>query len=416
VKYELRCVSCGGRVEATKQASTCPKCGPLKGTLDVEYPLDKLKLQFGNQLSKYKNCDVFREFAAIFPYDNIENLPSLKFGQTPLFQSPGLSRITGVASLYAKDDSRNPSASFKDRASAVAIALARESGADTIACASTGNAASSLATLAASVGMRCVVFIPKEAPLPKLTQILIHGANAIRLDCNYDRAFDLCQEACDHFGWYNRNTAVNPFTGEGKKSAALEIAGDLGYAPDAVIIPVGDGCIFGGIYKGFSDLLGMQLISKMPRLYGIQAVGASPIVDAFERDGEIRPVESTNTIADSIAVGSPRDGVKALQAARNSRGAMLAVEDFEILEAQRILASKAGIFSEPAASASFAGLMKARETKIVGADEKVVLLLTGHGLKDISTAAKNIISNIDVINPDIDSVKKKVSELFKRGE
>jgi threonine synthase len=416
VKYELRCVCCGGRIEATKQASTCPKCGPLKGTLDVEYPLDKLKSQFGNQLSKFKNCDVFREFAAIFPYDNIENLPSLKFGQTPLFQSPGLSPLTGVASLYIKDDSRNPSASFKDRASAVAIALARESGADTIACASTGNAASSLATMASSVGMRCVVFIPKNAPLPKLTQILIHGASAIRLDCNYDRAFDLCQEACNHFGWYNRNTAVNPFTGEGKKSAALEIACVLGYAPDAVVIPVGDGCIIGGIYKGFSDLLGLGLINKIPRLYGVQAVGASTIVEAFSRGGEIIPMGSTNTIADSIAVGCPRDGVKALRAARTSSGAMLAVDDSEILDAQRVLASKAGIFSEPAASASFAGLLKAREKKLIAADEKVVLLLTGHGLKDTATAAKNIECNIEIINPDIDSVKKKVSELFKRGE
>jgi threonine synthase len=183
-----------------------------------------------------------------------------------------------------------------------------------------------------------------------------------------------------------------------------------------VIIPVGDGCIIGGIYKGFSYLLGLGLISKIPRLYGIQAIGASPIVKAFNSDGEIKPMESTNTIADSIAVGCPRDGVKALRAARTSGGAMLAVEDSEILQAQRILASKAGIFSEPAASASFAGLLKAIDKKMIRANETVVLLLTGNGLKDTATAAKNIESNIEIINPDIDSVKKKVSELFKRGE
>jgi threonine synthase len=264
--------------------------------------------------------------------------------------------------------------------------------------------------------MRSVVFIPKNAPLPKLTQILIHGANAIRLDCSYDRAFDLCQETCNYFGWYNRNTAVNPFTGEGKKSAGIEIACDLAYAPDTIVIPVGDGCIIGGIYKGFSDLLGLGMIDKMPRFYGIQASGASPIVSAFLRGGEIEPLSETATIADSIAVGCPRDGVKALRAVRTTSGAMIAVSDVEILVAQRTLASKGGIFAEPASAASFAGLRKALENGMIQRKESVVILLTGHGLKDTATAEHNISREIEITNPDIDSVIKKALDIIKRGD
>jgi threonine synthase len=413
VKFILRCVTCGSIVEFATGAITCPNCGPAEGTLDVEYQLDKLVELRRLNLAQHRHCDVFAEFREIFPYENPENLPPLKIGGTPLPKLPGLGKILGLTNLYIKDDSRNPSASFKDRASAVALAMAKEASADTIACASTGNAASSLATLSAALGMRCVVFIPKNAPLPKLTQILIHGAYAIRLDCNYDTAFDLCQEACKLFGWYNRNTAVNPFTGEGKKSAALEIACDLGFAPDAVIIPVGDGCIMGGIHKGFSDLYDLELISKIPRLYGVQAAGAAPVVEAYNRGGEIIPLEKTDTIADSIAVGYPRDGVKALRAARNSKGGMVTVSDTEILEAQRILASKAGIFAEPAAAAGLAGLKKLTSSGKINRADTIVLLLTGHGLKDIATASKNINCDMEIINPDMDSVKRKASEFFK---
>jgi threonine synthase len=411
MKYELKCVTCGQMVAPTKQAATCPSCGPLKGTLDVTYPLETLKDKFQGSLANFVGCDVYRAFDDILPYDDPVNLPPLAFGRTPLFQPPRLANKFGNG-LYLKDDGRNPSASFKDRASAVAIAMARESGANTIACASTGNAASSLATLAAALGMRTVVFIPKDAPEPKLTQILIHGAAAIRLDCDYDRAFDLCQEACEQFGWYNRNTAVNPFTGEGKKSAAIEIAVALGEAPDVVVCPVGDGCIIGGLHKGFSDLLGLGLIRKMPRLYGIQAAGAAPLVKAFENGGDVKPYEITHTVADSISVGCPRDGVKALRAVRNTYGAMVAVSDREILAAQRTLASAAGVFAEPAASAAYAGLLRLIENDSIQREETAVVVLTGHGLKDIETARNNIITDIEITRPDIDSVTRRAAKLI----
>ena len=411
MKFELKCVTCGQAVAPTKQAATCPHCGPLKGTLDVVYPLNEFKRKLRCPIAFFSWCDPYNALADIFPYDDPASLPPLQFGQTPILQSSNLSRQLAFDSLYFKDDGRNPSASLKDRASAVALALAKESGASIIACASTGNAASSLATLTAATDMKAVVFIPKDAPAPKLTQILIHGARAIRLDCDYDRAFDLCQEACNHFGWYNRNTAVNPFTGEGKKSAAIEIAVKLGRAPDVVVCPVGDGCIIGGLYKGFADLLGLGLIEKLPRLYGVQAEGAAPLVKVFERGGDIEPVDKTDTIADSIAVGCPRDGVKALRAVRATGGAMVAVSDTEILTAQRTLASKAGVFSEPAASAAYAGLLRLIENDSIQRGETTVVLLTGHGLKDIETVRKNVSTDIEITSPDIDSVIKRAKQL-----
>ena len=347
------------------------------------------------------------------PFEELASMPPVPVGSTPLFQSPNLSNYIGIPQLWFKDDSRNPSGSLKDRASAVAIAMARESGLSTIAAASTGNAASSLATLAASAQMKAVLFVPKTIPKPKLAQLLIHNAQVICLDCDYDTAFDLCQEACKKFGWYNRNTAVNPFTGEGKKTAALEIACSLRKEPDVVICPVGDGCIISGLYKGFTDLMKLGLINPLPRLYGVQADGAAPVVKAFENNTDIERLNHTATLADSISVGYPRDGVKALRAVRNTNGGMIAVSDDAILEAQRYTASKGGIFIEPAAAAAIAGLFKLKDDKIINNADTIVVLLTGHGLKDIDTVMRNAHTDIEIIKPDLDSITEKISHQDK---
>ena len=409
MKFKLKCVTCGREIKSDPKALTCPVCGDFKGTLDVLYPYDKLKRGFSGGFDDLKNQSVYEAFLDIMPYSDISNLPPVPVGSTPLFTSPSLANILGMNKLYLKDDARNPSGSLKDRASAVAIAMAKEAGVTTTAAASTGNAASSLATLAASANMRAILFVPKTIPRPKLSQLLIHGANVLCLDCSYDRAFELCQEACIKFGWYNRNTAVNPFTGEGKKTAALEIGVGLGKAPEAVVCPVGDGCILSGLYKGFFDLKNLGLIENIPRLYGAQASGSAPVVKAFKDNVEISPLEDARTIADSISVGYPRDGVKALRAVRESGGGMVAVDDSEILEAQKLLASRAGIFAEPASSAGIAGLIKLNEQKYFQADETVVALLTGHGLKDIETVMNNIRADIEVIKPDIDSITSKLT-------
>jgi len=410
LKFKLICVTCGREIKSDPSAMTCPVCGDFKGTLDVLYPYDKLKRRFSGKLDSLKNQSVYESLLDIMPYSDISNLPPLPVGSTPLFTSPSLSNMLGMDNLYLKDDARNPSGSLKDRASAVAIAMAEEAGVNTIAAASTGNAASSLATLAASTNMTAILFVPKTIPRPKLSQLLIHGAKVLCLDCSYDRAFELCQQACIKFGWYNRNTAVNPFTGEGKKTAALEIGVGLGKAPEAVVCPVGDGCILSGLYKGFFDMKNLGLIEKIPRLYGVQASGSAPVVQAFESNSDIAPLDNARTIADSISVGYPRDGVKALRAVRESGGGMIAVDDSEILDAQKLLASKAGIFAEPASSAGIAGLIKLNEQQTFRSDETVVALLTGHGLKDIETVMNNIRVDVEVLKPDIDSITSKLTK------
>lgn len=408
MKYFLKCVSCNSEYDSTANILTCPDCGEFKGTLDVIYPYDKLKTIFDNDLLSYATQSVFRSFLSILPYKEFQSLPPVPVGGTPIFQSPILSKLFGLKNLWLKDDSRNPSASLKDRASATALAMAKESGATAIAVASTGNAASSLATLAPSMDMKAILFVPKSIPKPKLAQLSIHGAEIFCLDCDYDTAFDLCQTACSKFGWYNRNTAVNPFTGEGKKTAALEIACHSSEIPDAVICPVGDGCILSGLYKGFTDLKHLGLIDAIPRLYGIQASGAAPLVKAFDHNTEIIPISNTNTLADSISVGYPRDGVKAMRAVRNSNGAFIAVDDKLILEAQKLTASKAGIFIEPAAAAAIAGLISLKEKRQIRVDEKTVVLLTGHGLKDVDTVINSIAVDIEILKPSIDIISEKI--------
>lgn len=418
MKYVLRCVTCAGNVEAdahtlSKGTLTCPACGPLKGTLDVLYPLQEMRARFPCDAASLRGKSVFQAFLSVLPFVEQKSLPPLKVGDTPMSCSPGLSQLTGVRRLWIKDDGRNPSASLKDRASAVAIAMARESGAGVMATASTGNAASSLAALSASVAMKAVVFVPGNAPLPKLTQVLIHGARVLRFNASYDTAFELCQKACETFGWYNRSTAVNPFTGEGKKTVAMEIVRDLPEIPDAIVCPVGDGCILGGIHKGLADLRGLGLIMRMPRLYGVQAEGANPVVRAFETNSEIEPLAETRTVADSISVGLPRDGVKALRAVKDTEGAMVAVNDEEILDAQSKLASTGGVFAEPAASASFAGLLKLLELKAIGQEECVVALITGHGLKDTETAFKHTPAPRELLEPDVNAVARELADLVK---
>lgn len=410
MKYKLQCITCHKLFDPDPMALTCHACGDFKGTLDVIYPYDDIRSDFNNLVS-LKHRNIFESFLHILPFDNLSKLPPVPVGNTPLFKSPGLSSYTGINNLWLKDDSRNPSGSLKDRASAVAIAMANESNSTVIAAASTGNAASSLATLAASAGKKAILFVPKTIPKPKLAQLLIHNAEVICLDCDYDTAFELCQNTCRKFGWYNRNTAVNPFTGEGKKTAALEIAVDLDYTPDVVICPVGDGCIISGLYKGFFDLMQLGLIKRLPRIYGIQASGAAPLIDAFTSNSEITPLTHANTIADSISVGYPRDGVKAMRAIKKTGGAFIAVSDEQILEAQRITAAKAGVFIEPAAAAGIAGLLSLIESKYINRDKKVVTLLTGHGLKDIDTVMSNIKIETEVLQPDFDIISNRIKNI-----
>ncbi len=265
-----------------------------------------------------------------------------------------------------------------------------------IACASTGNAASSLAGLSAATGLRSYIFVPERAPEPKVTQLLIFGATVLRVLGTYEQAFDLCKVACEKYGWYNRNSGSNPFLVEGKKTAGLEIAEQLSRdLPDWVVVSVGDGCTIGGIGKGLQEVKRLGITDRVPRLLGVQAEGARAIVDAFISDKDPTP-SNTNTLADSIAVGTPRNWRRAIKQIRLSSGEMIAVSDDEILEAMRITARMGAVFGEPAGVTGVAGLKKAIEKGIIKKTESVLCVITGNGLKDIQSAKQAVGRALDV--------------------
>lgn len=376
------CLGCGRSYEYGNML-TCPACG-IGGILDVEYDYDA-----AGAALRARICDPpfdqwrYRELLPITPD---LPLPHLHVGWTPVVQAPRLGRRLGVRRLSIKDDSRNPTSSFKDRASSVGVMKALEFGFDTIACASTGNAASSLSGLAAATGLTSTIFVPERAPEPKVTQLLIFGATVLKVKGTYEQAFDLCRQACEAFGWYNRNSGTNPFLVEGKKTAGLEIAEQCqNQMPDWVVVSVGDGCTIGGIGKGLREMKRLGFIDRVPRLLGVQAEGANPVFEAFRSGREMVPSE-THTIADSIAVGTPRNWRRALSEIKASCGEMIAVSDGEILEAMRMTGTMAGIFGEPAGIAGIAGLRRAVEEGIVKEHETVLAVMTGNGLKDIHSA------------------------------
>ena len=319
------------------------------------------------------------------PVDTAEHVPTLRVGWTPLYRARGLLEMPY---LFVKDDSMNPTASLKDRATSVAIARAVQEGATAVAAASTGNAGSSLAGFAAAEGVPCYIFVPADAPRPKVAQLLVYGATVFAVDGSYDDAFELAAEAIDHFGWYNRSCAVNPYLIEGKKTVAFEICEQMDFeAPDRVFIPVGDGCITSGVAKGFEEFRRLGFIDRLPQLVGVQAEGCDPVKVAFDREAELEPCVAC-TIADSIAAGHPRNWRKATRGIRASGGSMMTVTDDEILTAVGELGRGMGVFAEPAGATAFAGLAKAVREGEVASDETVVVLMTGSGLKDTDSAMR----------------------------
>jgi threonine synthase len=406
----LKCVLCGQEYGVDEVLYVCPHHGD-DGILDVVYDYREIARHIDPvRLASSQDFTIWR-YKPLLPVKPESPVPPLTVGWTPLYHAKRLGEKLGMPNLYIKDDGRQPTASLKDRASAVGIVKAMELGKEVMSAASTGNAASSLAGLAASVGLKCIIFVPKTAPQGKIAQLLIYGATVLAVDGTYDQAFDLCLEASKEYGWYIRNTAYNPYLSEGKKTAAYEICEQLGWkAPDWILVGVGDGCIIGGLGKGLRDLVSLGWIDKLPKLMGVQAEGSAALYNAWkEGTEEVKPVEP-HTIADSISVGMPRDRIKALRAVRYTGGAFITVSDEEILEAMRLLGREAGIFAEPAGAAPFAGLLKARKERLIGPEEKVVVLVTGNGLKDVGAAMKAA-GNPIIVEPDIKAVRKAISSL-----
>lgn len=405
------CSLCGATYQPDEVTYTCPKDG---GNLDVILDYAGLRKAYTPQrFTALPEASLWR-YLNLLPVGDPGGLgtPLRRAGWTPVYQPPRLAQALGLRQLWVKDESPNPTASFKDRASAIVVARSQEIGAEVIVAASTGNAGAALAGMAAAVGANAVIFAPRTAPPAKIAQLLVFGARVLLVDGTYDDAFDLSIAATQEFGWYNRNTGFNPFTAEGKKTAAFEIWEQVicqmppGGKPLTILVSVGDGNIISGIHKGFKDLNALGWLEQMPRIIGVQSEGSAAVANTFARgDEEIQPVQAT-TLADSISVDLPRDGVRAVRAARETGGTYLVVPDTAILAAIAAL-GKVGIFAEPAAAAAYAGLVKAAAEGVVTPEEPVLILSTGSGLKDIK-AAMQAVPAAPIIEPTLEAVKEAI--------
>ena len=381
VKYG-KCVRCGKTYAAVPDLTTC-ECG---GILDIIYDYESIKARLTKEVLANRAERSMWRYRELLPIEEGAVPTPLRVGWSPLYEEPRLAQQLGLGRLFVKDDGQNPTASLKDRASAMAVAKAREAGASVIACSSTGNAASSLAGNAAAAGLSTYIFVPSRAPKGKVAQLMTFGATVISVQGSYEETFELSKQAIDRWGWYNRNAAINPYLSEGKKTVALEIMEQLNWeVPDYIAISVGDGCTIAGLWKGLKDLHTIGFIDRLPRLISAQAAGCCPLNRAIESGMPWEPMEE-NTLADSIAVGVPRNAEKALMAIRESGGLTVNVTDEEIMAAQQLLGRTCGVFGEPAGVTGTAGVKKLCEAGKIGRDDTVVSVVTGNGLKDVANA------------------------------
>jgi threonine synthase len=413
-----KCSLCGTEYLQGQVTYTCPKDG---GNLDILLDYDSIKKKFQPEDITSRTESSLWRYLPLLPVSEPQgdSTPLHAAGWTPVFALPRLAEKLKLKHLWLKDESRNPTASFKDRASAVVVTRAREIKADVVVTASTGNAGAALAGMSAAIGQKAIIFAPKSAPHAKVAQLLIFGAKVILVDGTYDDAFDLSIKASNEFGWYCRNTGYNPFTLEGKKTAAFEIwewwmeahhdwhkkdSPLDNHPPLAIFVSVGDGNIISGIHKGFKDLLALGWIPNMPRIIGVQAEGSAAIANAFHANTEIITPVSAQTIADSISVDLPRDGVRAVRAVKETNGTYITVSDEEIIKSIAEL-GKMGVFPEPAGATAYAGLVKAAGSGAVGSDDPVLVLNTGSGLKDVK-AAMQAVQSAPIIEPTLEGLKR----------
>jgi threonine synthase len=403
-----RCSLCSKEYDADGHIYVCSVCG---GNLDVILDYDQINQRYQvSDITCQEEPSLWR-YLPLLPVSDPggHGTPLHAAGWTPLYAPPLLARNLGLRQLWIKDEGRNPTASFKDRASSVVVARAREIGAKIVVTASTGNAGAALAGMSAAIEQPAVIFAPKTAPPAKVAQLLVYGAMVILVDGTYDNAFDLTIEASEAFGWYCRNTGYNPFTVEGKKTAAYEIWESLllnkSYdRPLCIFVSVGDGNIISGIHKGFKDLQALGWLPQMPRLFGIQSEGSAAVANAFFANTEVITPVSATTIADSISVDLPRDGVRAVRAPRETGGCYITVKDEDILTAIGDI-GPTGIFAEPAGATAYAGLKKAIAEGLIHPDDPVVVLNTGSGLKDVR-AAMMAVKEAPIIEPSMTALKK----------
>ena len=381
----LRCIKCHREFPENEILYACPSCSNL---LEVVLPISELDSNELRESFDSRPLGVWR-YKELLPSFKGKSPVSLDEGGTPLHRCVNLGKELGLKNLYIKFDGMNPTGSFKDRGMTVGITKARDLKVKAVVCASTGNTSASLAAYAGIAGIRCIVMIPPgKIALGKLSQAMMHGATVFEVQGNFDDALRLVMSSSKELGLYVLNS-VNPFRPEGQKTAAYEIVDQIGEAPDSLVIPVGNGGNNAAYWKGFSEFKELGLAKKIPRIYGIQAEGAAPVAEAFRKGADrIKPVEKPETIATAIRIGNPANWLKTINAIRGSGGDCITVSDAEIVSSQKRLAKREGLFVEPAAAASFAGLIKLIGKGDIDKDEKIVCVATGHGLKDPDNAIK----------------------------
>ena len=402
----LKCIDCGREYEASERIYFCPSCG---GLLDVEYEYDRrLSLTPWSKSFRERPLGVWR-YRELLPIEELDKVVTMNEGGTRLIRCRNLERDLGIREIYVKYEGDNPTGSFKDRGMTVGVTKALEVGAKTTICASTGNTSSSLAAYSAKAGLDCVVLVPShKIALGKLSQALIHGAKVLAVKGGFDDCLSLVKEISKDPRFYLLNS-INPFRLEGQKTAAYEIYEQLGDVPDKLIIPVGNAGNIVAYWKGFRELKLLGLTEKIPNMIGVQALGASPVYKAFiEGSDKIKPMESVETVATAIRIGNPVNWKRALRAARETGGMIGAVTDEEILWAQSILASREGVFAEPAGAAPIAFLIKAAREGLIEPDSRVVCIVTGHGLKDPDVVLRRVEKPVEV-EPEVDSVLENLS-------
>ncbi len=398
IDFVYRCTRCDRVYPRDEVRYLCPACevntpegGPLEGVLVVDLDYERIADELDTARPDWSLwCPVARE-----------HLPDYAVGNTPLVSVPRLGAELGFSDLAVKNDGLNPSGSLKDRASYLVVGEASRLGEERVVCASTGNAAAALAAVCAAAGQEAIVFVPEDAPKAKLVSMLLHGARVIRVRGDYDDAYRLSLAYTRERGGLNRNTAYHPLTIEGKKTVSFEIFAQSGGVPDAVVVPVGDGVILAGVHKGFVDLRRAGVIARLPRLIAVQAE-SSDAIHHLVTTGRYRAA-APSTVADSLSVTAPANAWLAARAVEESGGASLVVSDEEILAGQRLLAETTGIFAEPAAAAVVAGARKACREALDPA-EKTVLLVTGHGLKDVDAPLSRLVLP-EPVPPDLAAIE-----------
>ena len=403
--FIYKCTDCGREYNSGETMYLCPACSSTNSVMTPPAGVLNILYDYQAVLKNNPGFDALkkRSFTDLLPIASADSLPPLRVGNTPLYQMSTLDGVRIPFRLHLKDDSQNPTLSFKDRASALVSAYAIENGLGTIVTASTGNAGSSLAGICASQGQKAVIIVPEKAPLAKLTQIIMYGATLVPVKGTYDDAFDLSIRASSEFGWYNRNTAYNPLTIEGKKIVSFELFEQLKQSvPDRIFVPVGDGVIISGIYKGFEELIRMNMTDRMPVIVAVQSEKSDNLVRNIPlKEFSVIP---SSTVADSISVDIPRNFLMTRRYMQKYRGEAVTVTDDEILRASSVLSRTTGLFAEPAASAAFAGLLAYRRDNMIAENSDNVVMLTGSGLKDLK-AVSGIITMPDSISPSIDELK-----------